>query len=210
MILTLHDQLSETEKTPKGQHKLAWEMLSAVLQKYTGEEPCVPSSFFYGPHGRPFWKDHPQVDFSISHCKEAVAAAVCLSGSRVGLDVERRFAWKESLARRISHPDELKLLLAMEDKQMRESAFNLLWSLKESYLKYTGEGLLADPRGLNFLKTHQTEHHSDYHIGERLEPTGLFAPGMEGGKNCIFHACQNARYTLVVCASPDEEIVVCG
>ena len=214
MILAVRDNLTEIEKTPKGQHTLAWEMLYGILAEYTDEELIGPSSFFRGVHGKPFWKDHPETDFSISHCKEAVAVAVSLSGAGpAGVDVERRFSWKQALAERIAHPDELPMLLAIEDPQAREDALNCLWSIKESYMKYTGEGLWADPHSLNLWRPCRFPHTSGQvqtspdlisaSSGRKTVSSELALIPVTAGpdaEGCVFLAAQNERYTLVLCA----------
>ena len=63
--------------------------------------------FEYGEHGKPFIAGHPELHFSLSHCKEA---AVCvLSRQPVGIDVESVGRYRDSVAR-----------YAMNDKELQE------------------------------------------------------------------------------------------
>jgi 4'-phosphopantetheinyl transferase len=93
--------------------------------------------------------------FSLSHTRGLVACAV---GRRaLGIDAE---AWREpapiELAERYFAPAEARLVADLSPEE-RPSAFYRLWTLKEAYLKATGEGLAAaldrftfslDPTGL--------------------------------------------------------------
>ena len=98
-----------------------------------------------GPHGKPYFAEDPR-KFSLSHCKGAVCCA--LSDTEIGADIERVRPFHPRLAERIctrserefaeSSPDPAKTLMA-------------LWSLKESFLKYTGEGTRYGFRNAEFF-----------------------------------------------------------
>ena len=86
-----------------------------------------------GPHGKPFFFGLPGFHFSLSHSGEALALAV--HGSPVGVDVERLREPELRVARRFFTADEQA---AMRGGGAR---FYEIWTKKEAYLKYTGEGL---------------------------------------------------------------------
>ena len=88
-----------------------------------------------GPHGKPYFAGYP-VKFNLSHCKGAVCCA--LGEHEVGVDIERVRPYHEKLAERICTPSERKLA---ENACDPAKALIALWSLKESFLKYTGEGM---------------------------------------------------------------------
>lgn len=118
----------------------AWLLLQEGLEKYYGVRD--EDEFTYGPHGKPSLKNHPEIHFSISHCRTCVACAV--SDSPVGLDVEC-YQFDPDLAREVCSEEELAGILASNDPKVE---FTKLWTKKESYLKLTGEGLRNDLRNL--------------------------------------------------------------
>lgn len=102
--------------------------------------------------GKPYLPHHPQVHFSISHCKEVVACAV--ADVPVGVDVERMRPFNESLARYVLSDEELQQVMKLPAPDV---AFIRLWTVKESLLKLTGEGIRSD------LKTVLQHHQASFH-----------------------------------------------
>ena len=126
------------EKT--SQHQMAHRLLEEMLEK-----EGVNSPFSYGKEkgGKPFLTERLEIKFNISHCPVCVACAV--GDVPIGIDVERRFPWKEKLAQRSAHPQEYRDLKALP-VQMAQAALGIIWSGKESYLKCIGTGLRRDLR----------------------------------------------------------------
>ncbi|MBP5424609.1 MAG: 4'-phosphopantetheinyl transferase superfamily protein [Prevotella sp.] len=116
---------------------LAYLLLKKALREEYGltENPL----FEYGPHGKPFIVGHPEIHFSLSHCREAVACAV--SDRPVGIDVESVQRYRESLAQYTMNDEEQQLIAAAERPDV---AFIRLWTMKEARLKLTGEGITND------------------------------------------------------------------
>ncbi len=116
---------------------LAYLLLKKALREEYGltENPL----FEYGPHGKPFIVGHPEIHFSLSHCREAVACAV--SDRPVGIDVESVQRYRESLAQYTMNAEEQQLIAAAERPDV---AFIRLWTMKEARLKLTGEGITND------------------------------------------------------------------
>lgn len=95
--------------------------------------------FGYGEGGKPFILGRPDIHFSLSHCP---AAALCAVGdSAVGADIETVRPYNARLARRALSPAEVSLVEASADRAV---AFARLWTMKESLLKLTGEGIRRD------------------------------------------------------------------
>ena len=115
---------------------LAYLLLKKALREEYGltENPL----FEYGPHGKPFIVGHPEIHFSLSHCREAVACAV--SDRPVGIDVESVQRYRESLAQYTMNEQEQQQIAAAERPDV---AFIRLWTMKEARLKLTGEGSRA-------------------------------------------------------------------
>lgn len=129
-FLTRKDELSY-------QRKLARALLYAALKLEcgaAGEDLVLKRD----ARGKPFFQDFP-VRFNLSHCGKRGRGMVCcaLSGVEVGVDCETLRPYSERLARRICTGRELAALQAAADPG---EALTALWTQKESYLKWTGEG----------------------------------------------------------------------
>lgn len=96
-----------------------------------------------GEHGKPFFPDFPHVHFNVSHCDLAVACVV--ASTPVGIDVETVAPLDMEVARRVLSDNELRDVLAAPRPDV---AFTRLWTLKESYLKLLGTGLIDDIKAL--------------------------------------------------------------
>lgn len=94
--------------------------------------------------GKPFFPEFPGICFNYSHCQKGVLCGI--HTSEIGVDMERIVQYKERLARRICHPEELKLL---ELTARKDELMTRIWTCKESFLKYTGQGIRSDLRLLN-------------------------------------------------------------
>ena len=76
---------------------------------------------------------------TISHTKGAVLAAA--GSTPVGADIQRIMEKDfEGVAKRVMKPEELSLITRSKSP---EREFARLWTLKESYVKFTGEGISA-------------------------------------------------------------------
>lgn len=87
------------------------------------------------PAGKPFFTDCP-VRFSLSHCPGLVCCA--LSQFPVGVDVECSRPISKRLMERVCTDEEYAWLLSQPD---RNAAFLSLWTLKESVMKLSGQGI---------------------------------------------------------------------
>lgn len=107
-----------------------------LLQKITADEFGIVDTapFTYGEHGKPYFSS-AAVKFSISHCRNAVAAAV--SDFETGLDVTDKRELSEKLASRICSAKELKLFDTSQNKQL---FLCRIWCEKESLAKLDGSG----------------------------------------------------------------------
>lgn len=117
------------------------------LLEMCAEHGIAPSSISINKEklGRPYFSSHPTLDFNISHTDTYVAVALATAqGERVGIDVEDVSRYKEkpdtpqNLAKRFFLENEL---LEFEQGGASNDSFAQLWTRKEAYLKYTGDGL---------------------------------------------------------------------
>lgn len=120
----------------------AYLLLKDVLAQEYGfaENPL----FGYHEGGKPFIIGRSDIHFSLSHCRRAVACAV--GPEPVGVDIETIRPYKPVLARHVLSDDELRRV----EMSLRPGiAFIKLWTMKESLLKMTGEGIRGDLRRLS-------------------------------------------------------------
>lgn len=113
---------------------LAYLLLKRALREVYGitENPV----FGYGAHGKPLLLAHPDIHFSLSHCREAV---VCVVDSLpTGIDVETVRPLNEELVRYTMSEAEQQTVFNADNPAL---AFTRLWTMKEASLKLTGEGL---------------------------------------------------------------------
>ncbi len=93
--------------------------------------------FRRGENGKPFVQDF-DVFYNVSHSGNFAACAVHCSP--VGIDIEALRSIRPELIRRVCSPEELEFV--REDSQR----FLSVWTAKEAYLKFTGEGIATDLR----------------------------------------------------------------
>lgn len=111
---------------------------------------CTKADIRREPTGKPFFENKALPFFSLSH---SGGFTVCAMGpSPCGIDIqEHLLRGREQdplylcrLAKRFFHPDESAMLEKAESKELCPLFFDL-WSAKESYVKYTGQGITAFP-----------------------------------------------------------------
>ena len=101
----------------------------------------------FGKNGKPYITNYTGIHFNISHCKEAVAIGI--SNSEIGIDIEGRRQFSDTLIER-AFSEEEKAIIKDSDDQQKE--FACIWTRKEAWFKYTGTGILMD-----HLKTTEVE-----------------------------------------------------
>ena len=113
-------------------------LLRYALRQCGVDEHLTPN---VAEKGKPY-VDAPQFHYNISHGGDYVVIA--WGESEVGVDVEiihRSVRW-EAIARKHFTPSEQEIVFAdRTDEMTLASRFTLLWTRKESYVKYTGQGL---------------------------------------------------------------------
>ena len=90
--------------------------------------------FTYTANGKPLLACHPDIHFSLSHCREAVAVAV--SDRPIGIDVETLDHYSEDVARQVMNDVEMRRILASPHPDI---TFTQLWTMKESLFKLTDD-----------------------------------------------------------------------
>lgn len=120
--------------------------LRRVLSGYAGADPA-DLQFCYGPFGKPGLKGQQgpgAIRFNLSHSREHCLLAVT-RGREVGCDLEkiRNDPFLLDMTFQFFSPGE-KNWLGQLPAERRAKGFFQCWTLKESYLKGRGEGLMAD------------------------------------------------------------------
>lgn len=120
------------------QRKLLGEMLA-----YKGLQKCFSLKdeaivFEYGPKGKPVLKDADNKYFNITHSGDWVVCGI--SDSEIGVDIEISKKARMNVATRFFTSTEVDKLNSLEGTA-QDDYFFLLWTVKESYLKYLGTGL---------------------------------------------------------------------
>lgn len=139
---------------------LAWLLLEYAVRKergYSLDELKIGRM----DKGKPYSISHPEICFNLSHCE--IASACAVGAEKCGIDIERKFPYRESLAKKICHEKEREFFLgqlsggcqtsfaavgriegndcAPDTGKFRERQLQILWSLKEAYVKKDGRGL---------------------------------------------------------------------
>ncbi len=117
------------------------ENLIAALQERMHREKSDPLAFTYeyGEQGKPQIVNFPK-KFNLSHSGDYVVCAV--SDGEVGVDIQKWVPYKERTAERFFAPEEWQLYQETEESK-RLALFYRLWTRKEAYGKYTGQGIGA-------------------------------------------------------------------
>ena len=98
-----------------------------------------PYRFDYNEHGKPFLKDHPEVHFNISHCKNGIAVAV--SDQPIGIDIESYHQINEGLIRYTMNEEEERIINESDDPAR---TFTEYWTKKEAVFKLRGTGITRE------------------------------------------------------------------
>ncbi len=119
----------------KKQSVVAWFFLIRLLNK------CLDKAdikFKQNVYGKPFLIED-KIFFNISHSSNMVVVAV--SQKLVGVDVERIANHNLNIANRCFDKREQDYIFSVKDEQQIKKRFYVIWTLKESYLKFKGVGL---------------------------------------------------------------------
>ena len=113
---------------------MAYVALCQLLREQYGIEDMP--DFDYNEHGKPLLRQHPQIHFSLSHCRRAVGCLV--ADAPCGLDLETVRPLRDSLVRYTMNEAEAEHILSAEEPDV---AFLSLWTQKEAVLKLRGTGI---------------------------------------------------------------------
>ena len=128
----------------KAEHENGLSTLAYALRSVYGAE-LAQQTIIRGTHGKPYFDNRNDIQFSISHSGDFAAAAVC--EFPVGVDIQVYCPIKEAMINKLCDETELRYINSCAD---RSRAFLHLWTLKESYIKATGDGMSFPMNEINF------------------------------------------------------------
>lgn len=106
-----------------------------MLQKVLFQNNLIPQNIKYGQNGKP---EISGLNFNISHSKNFVICSV--SENPVGCDIEKIRPVKSGFEKRFFTKNEVAYLEKfLGDERLKQ--FCRLWTMKESYMKFTGDGM---------------------------------------------------------------------
>jgi 4'-phosphopantetheinyl transferase len=133
------------DKYKKIQHEKALALLKYAVKKEYNYD-INDMEILTSEHGKPYFKNYPQIHFSISHCNGLV---VCMVSPYIcGIDAEIIRNFKINTAKRVFSDVELEQLESSADKN---KTFFRLWTLKECFGKAYGFGLTYKLKETIFL-----------------------------------------------------------
>ena len=104
-----------------------------------------------GKYGKPCFRIHPEVRFNISHSGDLVICAV--SDFEIGIDIQEKSRMNtDRIAKKIMSSAEHKKYLESSERQ---DFFYRVWVMKESYVKWTGDGITRELHSLPMNGWHQ-------------------------------------------------------
>ena len=119
---------------------IAWSLLLKLLEERFDEKDILFNKNIYG---KPFLITN-RYFFNISHSHEKVAVGI--SDSEIGIDIEKILTPNFKIADKFFNKQERDFIFSDNDQLLIKKRFYIIWTLKESYLKYKGLGLKG---GLN-------------------------------------------------------------
>lgn len=134
---------SYTHAVSKKEHILAWSMLSYAYKTETGKA-VSEIRLIFSEKGKPYLRENPFY-FSLSHSDGKVICAV--SENELGADIQLVKPVRDGVVKRALCENEMRIY---EESEKKPLCFASFWTQKESYLKYTGEGIAAGLSMLDF------------------------------------------------------------
>lgn len=111
-----------------------------ILLSFTlANEGIYDYALEYGDNGKPYLKDNDKVFFNLSHSGDTVMCVI--SDAQVGCDVEKCGEFDIRVAKKFFSDIEYAQLQRCENDSDKKDVFFRIWTLKESFMKVTGQGM---------------------------------------------------------------------
>lgn len=151
--------------------------------------------FARGEYGKPYLENNGNVHFNISHSSSLAVCAI--AESPVGVDTELIREFPERVMKRCFTENEIE---TVKQSDLPEMSFFQLWTLKESYIKAIGKGLLYPMKKAEFIIDNNN-------IKANIEENFSFAQIiMDNGYICSV-CCKDIFENKVYCRSFEENIL---
>lgn len=102
-----------------------------------------------GINGKSFFQNHNDIHFNISYTSGVWTFAI--SSKEVGVDIERIRDCKEEIIKRFYSQEEQTYVNQI--KELRNQRFYEVWTKKEAYTKFTGQGVKNHMRKKNMINS---------------------------------------------------------
>ncbi|MEE1060662.1 MAG: 4'-phosphopantetheinyl transferase superfamily protein [Ruminococcus sp.] len=158
-------------------------LLDFALQSFGLREKDM--EYISGENGKPFFKNHPEIHFNISHSKSCVICSV--SENPVGCDTEKIGKADLRIAKRFFAEKEKNFVNSITNTEEQNESFYRIWTLKESYIKYTGNGLAQGLASFEF---------------ELDDAIALYDKGKR--QNLYFKEYKTNGYRIAVCSEEND------
>lgn len=158
-------------------------LLDHVLKQRTGKT-LKDITLKRNAYGKPYLPDYPFIQFNISHSGKYVVCAV--HNQDVGIDIEEIQTFDLLLAKQLFTVDEYQMILNSND---RNHACYEIWTMKESYTKAIGKGLVIPLDAICIRK----------HVGNLMEVVSSDEKELVTNFICKQYAI-HTDYKLTVCA----------
>lgn len=122
-------------------------LLQYKLRRYRGTEKRVEIGYRYGKYGKPYLRDDPVLQISLSH--SGAFAVLAIADREVGVDLQTVRPLRDGLIRRTLSEAEYNRYVQKGSPEEKQDWFFRCWCAKEGYAKLTGEGLGKEFRSLS-------------------------------------------------------------
>ena len=134
-------------------------------------------------YGKPFLPEYPNIHHNISHAGNYVVCAIS-NTSPVGIDVEAIKTADMKIAERFFTNDEF-YYIKEQPYNLQNICFYKIWTMKESYIKMIGKGLLIPLDSFSVLDEISTHGAYFHEFIQTSEIIGHICLAKEESVNCI-------------------------
>lgn len=118
--------------------------LNKALKEYNLKEKDLITDI--NEFGKPYFKDRNDIKFNLSHSFDT---SICvISQNEIGVDIEKKRKYNEKLSLKYFSKEENDYINKSINK---DESFTRIWTLKESFLKCIGQGLILNMNEISFL-----------------------------------------------------------
>ena len=163
------------------------------LQQVLSEELNMPMEriqYTYGKWGKPGILSS-STHFNMSHSGRYVVVAV--SDEPVGIDIEHKAKNYERVAERCFCLEEWQYIKNCDNENERKKRFLEIWTMKEAYIKYTGEGMTTALNSFNII-----QNQNDNYLNLQFKTLDMSDYGLES--DYIMSFCgEHIEYMVKTC-----------